>query len=243
MFMDIKMRKLLYAIVTVVLGGVTLQSCHDDETYAEQKEKERDAVGYFLSRSPLILVNQQGDTLLNTPQIKVITEEQFEQQDSMTDVSKNEYVLFRNTGIYMQIVRKGVGKKIEAGETKRIISRYWEWNILGDSLQTSDLVPYFATNPEIMDVSNNSGTISASFNTAINGGGALYLSYKQNNGVLAVPSGWLVPLSFVKVGRQVTGEEGIAKVRLIVPHGSGHVDATTNVYPCFYEITYQEMRN
>ena len=37
-------------------------------------------------------------------------------------------------------------------------------------------------------------------------------------------------------------DEGIAKVRLIVPHSEGHTSATTNVYPCFYEILYQEMR-
>lgn len=237
------MRKLTYIFAVLVLAGLALQACHDDETYAEQKEKERDAIGYFLSRSPLILVNQQGDTLLNIDKINVISEEQFEAQDSMTDVSKNEFVLFRNTGIYLQIVRKGVGEKIKAGETKRVISRYWEWNILGDSLQTTDMVPYFATNPEIMDVSNNSGTISASFNTDINGGGAMYMTYKGNASVMAVPAGWILPMVYVNLGRQISEDEGIAKVRIIVPHGSGHSDATTNVYPCFYEITYQEMRN
>ena len=229
--------------VMLVLTGFALQACKDEETYAEQKEKERDAIAYFLGRSPLVLMNSQGDTLLNTGRIKVISEEQFEAQDSMTNVAENEYVLFRNTGIYMQIVRKGPGRKIQSGETKRIISRYWEWNILGDSLQTTDMVPYFATNPEIMDVSNNSGTITASFNTEVNGGGAMYMTYKGSASIMAVPSGWLLPLTYVNVGRQTTADEGIAKVRIIVPHGSGHTDATTNVYPCFYEITYQEMRN
>ena len=237
------MRKLTYMFVMLVLAGFALQACHDEETYAEQKEKEREAIAYFLGRSPLVLTNAQQDTLLNIPGIRVISEEQFEAQDSMTDVSKNEFVLFRNTGIYMQIVRKGAGEKIKSGESKRIVSRYWEWNILGDSLQTTDMVPYFATNPEIMDVSNNSGTITASFNTEVNGGGAMYMTYKGNTSIMAVPSGWLLPLTYVNVGRQTTADEGIAKVRVIVPHGSGHTDATTNVYPCFYEITYQEMRN
>ena len=49
-------------------------------------------------------------------------------------------------------------------------------------------------------------------------------------------------MSYVNLGRQVSAEEGIAKVRLIVPHSQGQTDATSNVYPCFYEITYQEMR-
>lgn len=237
------MKKIHYVILLLLMAGFAAQSCKDDETYAEQKEKERDAIAHFMARQPLVLLNQQGDTLVNIDKINVISEEQFEAQDSMTDVSKNEFVLFRNTGIYMQIVRQGVGERIKDGETKRIVSRYWEWNILGDSLQTTDMVPYYATNPEIMDVSNNSGTISASFNTSINGGGAMYLTYRGNDGVLAVPSGWLLPLTYVKVGRQTTPDEGIAKVRVIVPHTQGHNYATTNVYPCFYEITYQQMRD
>lgn len=237
------MKKIIYIMTLILLSGVALQACKDDETYAEQKEKERDAIAHFLSRSPLVLLNYQGDTLLNINKIRVISEEQFERQDCMTDVSKNEFVLFRNTGIYMQIVREGVGDKIADGETKRIISRYWEWNIMGDSLQTTDLVPYYATNPEIMNVSNNSGTITATFNTAINGGGAMYLTYRGNDNILAVPSAWLLPLTYVRVGRQNTPEGGIAKVRLIVPHDSGHSHATNGVYPCFYEITYQEMRD
>lgn len=237
------MKKFYYMIVALLLSGFALQACSDEETYAEQKEKERKAIAYFLSRDPIVLLNQSGDTLLNTPGINVITEEQFEAQNYTTDLEKNEYVLFHSTGVYMQIVRQGVGEKIADGETKRIVCRYWEWNILGDSLQTTDMVPYYATNPEIMTVTNNSGTISATFDTTVNGGGAMYFTYAGTDGTLAVPSGWLAPLSYINVGRQSTADEGISKVRLIVPHSAGHNYATTYVYPCFYEITYQEMRN
>ena len=66
----------------------------------------------------------------------------------------------------------------------------------------------------------------------------MYMVYNKTS----VPSGWIVPLSYVNLGRQVSADEGIAKVRLIVPHSQGQTDATSNVYPCFYEITYQEMR-
>ena len=45
------------------------------------------------------------------------------------------------------------------------------------------------------------------------------------------------------VGWCRSAKDEIAKVRLIVPHSQGHSDALSNVYPCFYEITYQEMRN
>ena len=60
---------------------------------------------------------------------------------------------------------------------------------------------------------------------------------------LSVPSGWLVPFPYIHIGRQDSAEEGIAKVRLIVPHSEGQVSATSNVYPCFYELTFQKMRD
>lgn len=233
------MKKITYILLAAVACGLSFTACDDDETYAEQKEKERDAVEAFLKRDPVVLTNASGDTILSMPKIKVISEEQFEAQDSMTDVSKNEFVFFSNRGIYMQIVRKGPGEKIKSGDRKRVICRYWEYNMLGDSLQTSNISTYWATNPEIMDVSNNSGTITASFNTTINGGGAMYMIYKDN----AVPTGWITPLSYINIGRQTTEDEGIAQVRIIVPHTAGQKDASTGVYPCFYEIWYQQMRD
>lgn len=232
------MKKLLILLLGIVGVTAVVTSCKDDETYADQKKKERKAIEAFLQREPLVLLSSSDDTLLNIPKINVISQEQFEAQDSMTDVSKNEYVLFNNTGIYMQIVRKGVGSKIKHGEAKRVLCRYWEYNILGDSLQTTDRVPYYIANYELLDVSNNSGTISASFNTDNEILGAMYLSY----GETAVPKGWILPLSYVGLGRQ-TGEEGIALVRLIVPHSQGTTNASNLVCPFFYEISYQEVRD
>ncbi len=227
------------ALLCAMAACWILCACDDDETYAEQKEKERKAINAFLARDPLVLTDEAGDTLLNTAKIKVISQTVFEAQDSTTNLDENEYVLFNNTGLYMQIVRKGPGEKLQSGETTRLICRYFEYNILGDSLQTMDTSSYWLTNPEILDVSNNSGTITASFNTEINGGGAMYINY----GTTVVPDGWIVPLTYVNIGRQTTEDEGIAKVRLIVPHSQGTATATSNVYPCFYELTYQRMRD
>ncbi|MDO5488962.1 MAG: DUF4827 domain-containing protein [Bacteroidaceae bacterium] len=232
-----KIKKYLCMCLAFCAVAAALCSCDDDETYADQKEKERKAIAGFLNRN-LILLDAQGDTLLNMGKIKVISEQQFINQDSTTNLDENEYVLFTNNGVYMQIVRKGPGEPIRSGETKRVICRYFEYNILGDSLQTSNQTPYWATNPEVLDVSNNSGTINASFNTMLNGGGAMYMIYKN----VSVPNGWLVPLNYINLGRQKSEDEGIAKVRIIVPHSEGQTDATNNVYPCFYEISYQEMR-
>lgn len=233
------MKKILHLMTWLLVGVLALSACKDTETYAEQKEKERKAISAFMGREEILLRNHDGDTLLFMPKIKVITEEEFCEQDSMTNVDENEYVLFANTGIYMQIVRKGVGESLKEGETKRILCRYYEYNILGDSVQTADNVLYWATNPEILDVSNVGGSITASFDTSVNGGGAMYQAYRS----VKVPSAWIVPLYYVRLGRQVTPDGGIAKVRLIVPHTQGQDDATSNVYPCFYEITYQEMRD
>lgn len=231
------MKNLLYTCLLVLLTGTFFQSCSDEETYAEQKERERDAITAFVGRDVAIM-GSEGDTVVKVGRMNVITENQFYAQGSMTSVERNEYVLFGNTGVYMQILRKGAGEKLKSGETKRLICRYLEFNILRDSIQTRNDILYWSTAPDIIDVSNSYGTFRASFNTAINGGGAMYKYY----GSTTVPSGWLVPLTYINIGRQITADEGIAKVRLVVPHTQGQSDATSNVYPCFYEISYQEMR-
>ena len=222
--------------IVLLLAGIGLSSCADGAPYAEQREKEQDAIQAFLNRD-VAICNSEGDTLIRVGKINVISESQFYAQDSLTNLANNEYVQFDNTGVYMQIVRKGAGDKLKHGQTKRLICHYTEFNILRDSIQTTNNVTYWQTNPDIMEVTNNYGTFTASFNTSINGGGAMYSYY----GSKAVPAGWLVPLTYINIGRQITENEEISKVRLIVPHTQGHSDASSNVYPCFYEITYQEM--
>ncbi len=238
------MKKCILSLCVLgLLCGICV-SCTDEESYAELKEKERKVVKAFVERESVVLLGASNDTLLSMPKMEIIDQETFENQDSMTDVSKNEYVLFKNTGIYMQIVRKGKGEKLQPGQTARVICRYWEYNILGDSLMTSNISPYWAMTPDIMDVSNNSGTISASFNVDVNTGGAMYVTYASTSSdPKKVPDGWKVPLSYVNLSRYLTGEDDLAKVRLIVPHSQGTDRAASKVYPCFYEITYQAMRD
>ena len=210
-------------------------SCKKDLTYAEQKEKERDAISRFVSRD-ITIRDHDGNDLIYVGRINTISEDQFEEQGNTTDVSKNEYVMFGNSGVYMQIVREGVGNRLESGESKQVIARYTEFNILADTVQSSNETLYYNTTPDIIDISNSYGTFTASFNTD-NGGGAMYRRYASTS----VPAGWLIPFSYIRIGRQ-TSQEQIAKVRLIVPHSQGQSDASSNVYPCFYEITFQETR-
>ena len=233
------MKKTLFLLISVVcclLSVVT--SCSEGETYAEQKDKEYKAIQSFLDRD-IVIRDYDGSIVCNVGRITPITEEQFLAQDSTTDLEKNEYVLFQNNGVYMQIVRKGTGEKIEKGKTARVICRFIEFNILGDSIQLRNDVNYWHLSPDIMKVTNNYGTFAGNFDTDLNGGGAMYNTY----GSASVPTGWLVPFRYIHIGRQDSPDEGIAKVRLIVPHSEGQTSATGNVYPCFYELTLQKMRD
>lgn len=195
----------------------TLMSCDDTESYADQKKKERSAIRSYIAKE----------------NIKVITEKEFHAQDSTTDVSKNEYVLFETTGVYMQIIREGCGEKLKDGETATVICRFKEWNLLTDSLQLANNIENSSLNfPDLMSVKNTSGTFKASF---IQGSSVMYSIYGSGS----VPAGWLAPLSYIKIGRPAKPGEEIAKVKLIVPHTQGHKYASSGVYPCLYEITYQ----
>ena len=86
-----------------------------------------------------------------------------------------------------------------------------------------------------MTVKRTGTTITASFVT-----GMMY----QYHGSASVPSGWLVPLNYVNVGRPnpINSDDEVSKVRLIVPHSQGTADASSSVYPCYYEITYERER-
>ncbi|MBO7069557.1 MAG: DUF4827 domain-containing protein [Bacteroidaceae bacterium] len=231
------MKKILYISLSLVIAAIGFISCSKDQTYAEQKDKERSAVEAFLTRD-VTIVGPAGDTVCNVGVINVITEQEFYDQDSTTNLERNEYVLFSSSGIYMQIVRPGVGEKIAKGETRQVACRFIEFNILGDSLQLRNDVSYWHTNPDIIAVTNTSGTFSASFVTGSQAG-AMYQTYGEEK----VLDGWLAPFPYIRIGRQMSEDGEIAKVRLIVPHTAGQSSAATNVYPCFYEILYQECRD
>ena len=235
--MELFMKKVFYTILILTVAVAGLVSCSDDQTYAEQKDKERNAINAFLKRD-VTIVGPSGDTVCNVGVIKVITEEQFVAQDSTTNLEENEYVLFSGSGIYMQIIREGVGERIKKGQTRQIACRFVEFNILGDSLQLRNDVSYWHTTPDIMAVTNSSGTFSGRFITD-NLPGAMYQTYGEEK----VLDGWLAPFPYIRIGRQKSEEGEIAKVRLIVPHTAGQSNAASNVYPCFYEILYQECRD
>ena len=176
----------------IFLASVSvLTACNDYETYADQKEKERDGISDFIAYR----------------NIKVISEETFHAQGDSTGAS--EYVYMNNSGVYMQIVNKGSGTGVQSSvKGENLYIRFIEQSIF----DTTSVVTNYndSYDPDIMN-SRYSGQ---------------------------VPAGWLVPLSYIKVGAP-TADKDISLVRLIVPHTQGHTVASSNVYPYFYEISFQ----
>lgn len=209
------MKKILYFIFGFC-SLVIAVSCDDTETYAEQKADEVKAIKRYISDSA----------------VTVISEEEFFAQDSTTDVSKNEFVLFESSGVYMQIIRKGCGSKIADGETAPVLCRFTEWSLETDSITLSNDVLSYSSLIEKFLVTNSSGTFEGSF---VSGSSVMYSVY----GSQAVPGGWLVPFAYINIGRPTKEGDEIAKVKLIVPHTQGQYYASQYVYPCLYEITYQ----
>ncbi|MBM6992201.1 MAG: DUF4827 domain-containing protein [Prevotella sp.] len=215
------MRKLIF-LLSLLLGVTAFVACSNQETYADQKKRERSAINNYIQDSA----------------VSVISETQFATQNYTTDVSKNEWVLFESTGVYMQIIRQGCGEKIKDGETVTVLCRYTERNMLGDSIEMSNILSsVYSRWVDKMSVVDNSGTFTGSF---ISGESTLVLAHSLSS--TSVPTGWLVPLTFIKVGRPVSETDEIAKVRLIVPHDVGHLSATASVIPYLYDITYERGR-
>ena len=219
------MNRLKYLIL-VLLSIVMYTSCENYETYGDKKEKERDAINRFITEQ----------------NINVISESVFKAQNETTDTIDNEYVRLDRTGVYMQIVRKGCGSKLEENKVVNVLCRFLEYNILEDTVLLCNNRTYYLYNSSTgeridassyvdkMSVSRTGTTITASF---ISG-----LMRMFHSSSASVPSGWLVPLNYVNIGRPENENDEIAKVRLIVPHSQGTAEASSSVYPCYYEITY-----
>jgi hypothetical protein len=204
------MKKSINVLLIMVVAAI-LMSCNSYETYGEKKDKERNAINAF--------IREKG--------ITVISESQFTQQDSTTDLSKNEYVYLSKSGIYMQIVRKGCGEKLEEGKAVGILCRFEEFNIMEDTVQMSNMLAGRSTYLDKMNVTRAGGTLTGSFVR-----GLMMSAYSTTS----VPNAFLVPLNYVNIGRPEKDGDEVSKVKMIVPHTQGQVDAQQNVYPCLYTM-------
>lgn len=226
------MNKIKFLLLTFV-AALAFTSCQDYETYAEKKDKERDAIkAYMLS------VNA-----------KVISEDEFKAKGCVTDTANHEWVLLAKSSVYMQVINKGTfydqdileneGRKVELdkrmkpGQTSTILCRFTETNLFTGypTLSNNDYTAIAI--PETMTVTRSTDTFSGSF---VAGKSTMYSSY----GSASVPTGWLVPLIYMNIGRCGTEFDEIARVKLIVPHSQGQASASQGVIPCLYEITYME---
>ena len=214
--------KKVYSLLVLLCGILFLTSCNKGETYSDLKDAEREAINRYISKN----------------NIKVISQTQFTDQGETTNVANNEYVYLDRSGVYMQIVRKGCGEKVKDGETLEILCRFSEYNIKENKLVTRNDIVYFydasygnySSLPDKMMVERIGNTYTGSFVYGL-------MSYTHSS--TSVPAGWLVPLTYVNIGRPVNDDDEIAKVRLIVPQSQGTVDASSSVFPCYYEITYE----
>ena len=212
------MKKILFIMIAL---AAVLSSCNDYETYGDKKEKERNAIAKFISDRSIV----------------VISEDQFNQQGYTTNNELNQFVKLDKSGVYMQIERPGCGTMLQDGESTRLVCRFSEYDILQDTTTICNNDPSIVyggisvvTLPDIISVSRSGGSFTASFES-----GLMLKAYAT----ASVPSGWLVPLSYIKVGRPQSLSDECAKVRLIVPHSQGHASASSTVTPCYYEITFQ----
>lgn len=195
------MKKLLLLFFILLAVGFSFQACDDTKTYAEMLEEEDDAIADF--------INKEG--------IKVISQTEFFDNDSVTDVEKNEFVQL-SSGVYMQIVDKGSDNPADTVKNNDLVLvRFMEYSLLDKDTTLSNLtLPYL--------VDEFKYTVSSSSIAGIFIQGLMYMAYDYT----AVPAGWLVPLPYVR---------DKAHVRLIVPSKMGHQSAMQYVYPYYYDIT------
>ena len=204
------MKKSIFAVL--LLAGIALLSaCNDYETYGEMKEKERDDIAKFIKDSA----------------INVISETEFEKQGKTTNLSRNEFVYLKKSGVYMTIVNKGDGSILEDGKSINLLCRFFELNIKNETVLYNSY-NYVYQNDKL-NVQRTGSNYTASFVS-----GRMYETYGAS-----VPAGWLVTFNYLNVGRSTAN---LARVRLIVPHSQGHSIASQNVYPYYYELTFQRER-
>jgi hypothetical protein len=202
------MKKLAIFLFASLFAGTLFYACDNTKTYSEMLDDEKNAIKAFVQENGIVTISQ----------------EDFE-KDTVTVVEKNEYVLFPN-GVYMQIVDRGSGKAIKTRD--KVLVRFIEYDIMGadTTLASNVLNPYDEYNlyPDAFYYTTTSTTSYGQFISNDPAGiGFNMVSFYGTS----VPSGWLLPLQYIKDG---------AHVKLIVPSKMGHTTAQEYVSPYFYDI-------
>lgn len=216
------MKKIHLFILSLLTLMAVMDSCNSGETYAEMKDKEKKAISRFIQDNALI------------GPITVINEEQFISNGYKTDTSRNEFVMFDEDGIYMQIISGGQGQTMkemameqpDSTINKNLLCRYFEYDIEQGDTTSQNIYRASIVDKMLVKYSQYSQTFTASFTEGV---------MKTKYGV-TVPSGWMKPLKYIRLTRD-TGS--VAAVRLILPHSSGTSNASGYVLPYYYQISYQ----
>ncbi len=194
------MKNISFALLSVFSLILVFASCSKSKTYAEKLADERKAINNFIKKE----------------NIKVITFDQFAEQDSTTNLDKNEYVELQNK-VYMQIVNKG--------------SECLTDTFANDDKLTVRFVEYSIMKKFETGLTNVDAPFVDAFNYRINGdqisGEFLSKGMMYGNGIAKVPAGWLIAMRFVRKG---------AHIKVIVPSKMGHVYSLREVYPYHYDL-------
>ena len=205
------MRRLFGFIVVVQVLAFGLLGCNSGETYADQKAREKSQIDAFISEFGIDVITMEEflkDTITDNP-------------ETGPDKTRNEFVLFPDNGVYMQILRRGEGEPLKSGESKLYNCRFLEYNLAARDTLYMNL---FDSDPDIMTCTRNGGMYSATFKS-----GRMNRAYGSS-----VPSGWLVPMPYIKPA--FYNGSSSARVNLIVPHNQGTNSAANTVTPFFYEL-------
>lgn len=234
------MKKLLLVFITFA-ALFSLAACSDTETYADQRNRERDSINAFLRNEHITVISEKT------------FKERFDAGVTLTDTAanKNEYVLFESNGVYMQVIDQGCGQIIPQGTSEDVLVRFDEYNIntrakiCDASLQCSNNVPAYSFYVDKIRVTNTLGTFSGMFiepTKSVFASTYNTSSYSSSSVSGTVPSGWFVPFTYVKIGRGNSEGEKVAHVRLLIPHTYGSTSASGSVYACLYDMTLRKGR-
>ena len=205
----VRMKKLNALFFLILSAVLFLPGCDDDKTYAELLEEERDIIRGFMSRNDITTISMS----------------QFEEQDSTT--LENEYVEFSGEGVYMHVDHAASGADARFAETNDVVLvRFMEVN-----LATDDTISTFVNSGYVPDEFRYTKTTNTILGQFI-GGGVMQALYGSS-----VPAGWLMPLNYLRLSNSSGADR--TRIKLIVSAKNGQSDAISNIYPCYYELTFQ----
>lgn len=204
-----------FLVLLMPLFAILFTACDEGVSYSDMKDREHGAIHNFII--------SKG--------ISVISKSKFLEQDSITNIENNEYVLLDN--VYVQFVKNPnprreeykdiVSKKIGENQSMNLMVKYSEYSIMDEETLTDNKN---VADHDAMTVTKKDGMYSASFSSGV---------MLETYGTTAVPTGWLVAMPYLYFTRSQANH---AEINIIVPHSEGTTTAATYVYPCFYNIKF-----